>query len=637
MKALAAQLIYSYRNDRGMLDGLTLLTETRISGQPQASDEDAEIVLKFLLGRFPCYVVLDAIDECAEPPSLLSRISLMCENLDTKILLLSRPDISLPWQYKVAKEKFKVFKLSESCNVPDIELFLEDELGKALQIGLFGCPEENYHQTTFQPESDSRRRAEHFPYGSAESSILTWRERHRERVRLEEQRNSHLANPSYVAYGMDLNQPEAPFSRHAESDFSDCATDLVTIARGGSSTNMANLKSVCSKIATQSKGMFLWAKLLIKYLVSPALSPNERLEAVSGVHHLEDIDDLYLSILDKVVKKYQKEKNVALNIFRWLVFALCPLSINSLHVAVTQSPGRPTSNDDKLVDFAASIDRITCALVETDERGVLRFIHTSFADFLQSYNADLERSGFSLRDTEAAQSHIAISCLSYLIHDIPRAPLHMPNLASRHDINLPCGEDERLPARHEESLATRRRRLHKKYPLLCYSSLCWPDHLIKSKLQLPNSSESSCAWKDILSEFLIDQTTVTVWVEACWTFRLSPSVSRLVEASKHLVDTPLPIPTDRRELIWTLRGLGTLSHALQNLKPISFNLGAEPSRMWTPQIRGALDPEYWPNWEFEVQYGPESHQPDPGTGAGFLPDREGISSSSLQDPAAYVV
>ena len=175
---------------------------------------------------------------------------------------------------------------------------------------------------------------------------------------------------------MALNLLEAPFPRRAESDFSDCAADLVTIARGGSSTDMANLKSVCSKIATQSKGMFLWLKLLIKYLVSPALSPNERLEAVSGVHHLEDIDALYLSILDKVVKKCQKEKHVALNIFRWLVFALCPLSINSLHAALTQSPGRPTSNDDRLVDFAASIDRITCALVETDARGLLRFIST---------------------------------------------------------------------------------------------------------------------------------------------------------------------------------------------------------------------------------------------------------------------
>lgn len=329
---------------------------------------------------------------------------------------------------------------------------------------------------------------------------------------------------------------------------------------------------------------------------------------------------------------------MALNIFRWLVFALYPLSANSLHAAVTLLPGRPTSNDDRLIDFAASIDRITCALVETDERGVLRFIHTSFADFLQSHNPDLQSSGFSLRDTEAAQSHLAISCLSYIIHDIPRAPLHIPNLASRYDINLPCGEEERLPAQHEESLATRRRRLHKKYPLLCYASLCWPEHLTRSKLQLPKSSESSCPWKDVLSEFLIDRTTVTVWAEACWTFRLSPSVSRLIEASKHLTDTPHPIPADRRELIWTLRGLETLSHALNNLKPISFYMGAEPSRIWLPQLRAALDPEYWPNWNFEVQYRPESPQPDSVTGgAGFLPDGEAISGYSLQPPTAYVI
>ena len=195
MKAFVAQLIHFYRNDRGMLDGLTLLTETRISGQPRASDEDAEIVLKFLLNRFPCYVILDAIDECAEPLSLLSRISLMCENLDTKILMLSRPDISLPWKYVVAKDKFKVVKLSESCNVPDIELFLEDELGKAIQLGLFGSPEERYHRTFSMLETDSRRRAEEFPHYSAESSTLTWRERPKYGGRLEEQPARHTVTP----------------------------------------------------------------------------------------------------------------------------------------------------------------------------------------------------------------------------------------------------------------------------------------------------------------------------------------------------------------------------------------------------------------------------------------------------------
>lgn len=262
MKALAAQLIHFHRNDRGMLDGLTLLTETRASGQPRASDEDAEIVLKFLLNRFPCYVVLDAIDECAEQHLLLSRISLMCENLDAKILMFSRPDISLPWRYLLA------LKLLESCNVPDIELFLEDELRKAIQLGLFGCPEESYHQITSQPDASGSRRAENSPNHSADSSNLTWGERCRQRVRLDEQQDSHLADSSYVPYESTLNPFEAPPSKRADSDFADCATDLAIIARGGSSTDIADLRSICARIAAQSKGMFLWAKLLTKYLGS---------------------------------------------------------------------------------------------------------------------------------------------------------------------------------------------------------------------------------------------------------------------------------------------------------------------------------------------------------------------------------
>ena len=504
IKALASQLIYLHRNDRNILDGLTLLTETEISGQLRASGDDAERVIQFLLDRFPSYIILDAVDECSDPHLLLIHISYLCENVDSKILLLSRPDINLPWRYRVAEDLFRVIRPSESHNLPDISRFLEDEVRKAIKLGLFEnfdwesepeirmpVPEDmtslenvdyNPSQTRSQHgRSLERRTAQDGPRAVWEDSDFSSSQNSHFRESGRRQRRESLADPiesSYHASDSFGGHIADRCLRSRSNMFDECSVALAQWGQARESHDDLELQQLCAIIATQSKGMFLWARLLVNYLNSPALSPSDRLEAIAWIHYLGDIDQLYLSILEKVVPKFQKEKDVAIKIFRWLAFALCPLPVDSLHTAITLRLGKPTSRADRLIDFAESIQKITCALVEMDDRGILRFIHTSFADFLMGTNRELVASGFSLHNTQAAHCCLATLCLSYLLHNVPREPLQNLRLLPRYDLELPCGEDERLSSQHQtdsstQALAVRRRKLRKQYPLLHYASMCW--------------------------------------------------------------------------------------------------------------------------------------------------------------------
>ena len=598
MKALASQLIHSYRNDRAMLDGLTLLTETRISGQPRASDEDTQDIIKFLFDRFPCYIVMDGVDECADQHVLLSQISHLRKVANFKILLLSRPDTDFPYMYRIARHHFKVIKLSESQNLPDIGRFLIDAIGKAIDLELFGQRSSTYND---------------------KGRILPIQD-------LPQPKDSNLSQSESPG-----DQPWDLYkgTKIGYITFDDCADDLASMIKGELPFETSRFHLICAKVAARSSGMFLWAKLLVNYLNSPALSPNDRFKVLAGVQHLEGIDNLYQSILQKVVQKFKKEKQLAMNIFKWLTFALYPLSIDELHTAIVQKVGRRTLESDRLIDFTGSVAKITCALVEIEEHGAPRFIHTSFADFLRSDNTALFSSGFSLTHSKAANSQLATSCLSYLLYDVPHAPLHNLLSASRRDLDLVCREDERLPPNLDHKLGARRRGLRKKHPFLRYASLCWSEHLSKAWGKTPISDTDE--WTELLSKFLLNRIAVTAWVEACWTFKSPPSLSRLEIGSRDFACNNGITHSEDRELIWTLRGLATLSYALDSLQVHTPALNEEPARIWLPQIRAIVDPAYWPNWEFEIRSQPDSPE---GTyrdvPAAFLPDRSVASCEGVQ-------
>ncbi|KAE8440439.1 hypothetical protein EG329_007605 [Mollisiaceae sp. DMI_Dod_QoI] len=179
--------------------------------------------------------------------------------------------------------------------------------------------------------------------------------------------------------------------------------------------------SMLDDVTIRASGTFLWAKLLVSYLNSNALTPQERHTTLANAQLLEGLDGLYNEILCMLHRCYGREKSVAADIFKWLSASLHALHTKVLHTALAIIPGSPTSKLQYLSNFPESIPNITCALVEVDHEGVVKFIHLSLKEYLESADTAKRHPEFSLFNKNEVNQYLAIRCLSYVIHDIPRS------------------------------------------------------------------------------------------------------------------------------------------------------------------------------------------------------------------------
>ncbi|KAF2184456.1 hypothetical protein K469DRAFT_185232 [Zopfia rhizophila CBS 207.26] len=531
LRALAAQLVHSHRDDRNTLDALALLVR-EASGQERASFDDAVATLRLLLRQHSTFLVIDGIDECSDSELLLTLIPELCRNSDCRVVILSRPDIPIPLEYQEwASGASHILYLNDSPNAADIESYITLNLSTMADQGFFGI-------------------------------------------------------------SMD--------------------------------------RSLIPAIAGRANGMFLWATLLVKYLRSPGLSPQERRVALEQASLLEGLESLYRGILKVLSRSFDKEKNIAADIFRWLSLSIKPLGTEALHTALAITSGRPTTDDQRLLDFTDSISRLTCALVEVTD-GSVSFIHRSVKEYLQS--PQCQDSDFSLFDECAVHAHLAARCISYLANDVPKRPLQKlepyrpsASLATSSGISFRTSRTSRSAdsgyrsmsssdtdamamGNHETSFDTN-------MPFLRYAALCWPIHLTRALssptprpsptlrpfpvLISPHNSDpyAFTPWLSSLSRLLTDRPALTTWVEASWRYDLPPNLSRLVPVITTMKSEIPPATIEGRELRWVVHGLRQLSEALNELRgDYGVTLRENPSLIWQWNIQAATEGGFWPVWD----------------------------------------
>ncbi|ORY12258.1 hypothetical protein BCR34DRAFT_306723 [Clohesyomyces aquaticus] len=381
-------------------------------------------------------------------------------------------------------------------------------------------------------------------------------------------------------------------------------------------------RSIFDNVGRRSDGMFLWASLLVRYLQSPGLSPNERRKALEQASLLEGLEPLYRSILNMLAQRYGKEKRIAADIFRWLALSIRPLSLTALHTALAIIPGQPTAKDQYLLHFTDSISRLTCALVEVTD-GNVDFIHRSVKEYLES--PDCAQSDFSLFDESAVHAHLAARCISYLANDVPKQPLQrLEPYRPSASISASSGVSFRtsrsadsgyksMPASDTEGLVEPEVPqptviFDANLPFLRYAALCWPVHLYRalgnrtprctSQTLSTKDPFSNTPWLPTLSHFLTDRAAVTTWVEASWRYNLPPNLSRLVPLLLTTKSEIPPATIEGRELKWVVHGLRQLSDALNELRgDYGFTLKDNPSLLWQWNIQAATEGGFWPVWD----------------------------------------
>ncbi|KLO80854.1 Uncharacterized protein LW93_9099 [Fusarium fujikuroi] len=75
------------------------------------------------------------------------------------------------------------------------------------------------------------------------------------------------------------------------------------LARDGVISSEDNRDQIVTLLASRANGMFLWAQLLVEYLLSPNLSIRQRREALKDLNRLQGLDALYQEILRSIEKR----------------------------------------------------------------------------------------------------------------------------------------------------------------------------------------------------------------------------------------------------------------------------------------------------------------------------------------------
>jgi hypothetical protein len=147
----------------------------------------------------------------------------------------------------------------------------------------------------------------------------------------------------------------------------------------------------------------------------------------------------------------------------------------------------------------------------------------------------------------------------------------------------------------------------KKYRLLPYVVQFWPFHAAKA-FEIQNDPEefesgdqeveeifkrkcfSSLAL--MLSKIIEDKLIVTVWIEACWTFKAPPSMRDL--SSNISAYLELRPPRSKKQHQGLSEKLASLALSLQSLNKTWFRvLQMEPNEMWRQSIPAFTKSEFW--------------------------------------------
>jgi hypothetical protein len=393
-------------------------------------------------------------------------------------------------------------------------------------------------------------------------------------------------------------------------------------------------RTLISHVAQRSDGSFLWASLLLTYLRSPALSPDERQCILLDVQSLKGLEALYSQIFGTLGRRPAHERCVVADVIRWLSFPVHRLYTSALRTALTSSIDMAENEDSFPMDVLQALPQLTCGLVDFSNDRVV-FAHPSVREYLQSSIS--QGSEFSLCDESSVHAHLAARCLSYLAHDVPQRPLGglsprirpvMPNMptgsgasyrtsksadsgykslsSSDGDNSLP---HPALPHSHHSASAASIRTIpfDTNLPFLRYASLCWPIHLSRALASthtihpyvIPSAGPfQAVPYLPALGAFLASRLAVTAWVEASFRYNLPPTLTRLVGPLADLKGEIPPATIEGKELRVVISALNVLSERLMDLKRgFATSLRENPSLIWQMEGDGQ---EYWPVWEGQL-------------------------------------
>ncbi len=198
--------------------------------------------------------------------------------------------------------------------------------------------------------------------------------------------------------------------------------------------------SVKKALSEQADGTFLWVGFVVRELRNKA-----RVEVEEALKSLPSgLERLYERMLTQIP---ENRRDIAASILRWVTMAVRPLTLTELGAAVEIVPIADLSLKETVRDY---VEFCGCLLTITN---TVDLVHQSAKDFLLRGDPMVYRELEFLRAKDDMDLNIVNFCVEYL----SKGPLKEGTV----DLRRPSKE-------HKNRL--------RKYPLLKYAVLHWPDH-----------------------------------------------------------------------------------------------------------------------------------------------------------------
>lgn len=339
---------------------------------------------------------------------------------------------------------------------------------------------------------------------------------------------------------------------------------------------------IVTSLALQADSIFLWCSLIIAHLRQPALTPGERRDIIVGKTSFQGLENLFDRILDDIERRSPKchLKRIC-NVFEWLVVAQTAWNVDRLHLALAVQDNRSSNRNDLIKNFKKSLVLICGPLIEIrDHEGedTVRFIHLSVSEYLSKPFVEVGKSPF-LVQSNAAHCSLAKMSLSYLMNEVPHAPLSgSPTITA--DPNV----------------------IMNQYCLLLYTATYWTFHAAKAfeiSEQLEDDEITDIFKRrcfstlvGILSKVVAFKPLITLWIEACWMFNSQPRADGLSSNIYSVMEFRCrKAKLELKELSATI---ARLDSSLEQLNTAWHRvLASEPNEIWQQSIAAFTKSEFW--------------------------------------------
>ncbi|KAI0860487.1 hypothetical protein F4860DRAFT_525315 [Xylaria cubensis] len=181
-------------------------------------------------------------------------------------------------------------------------------------------------------------------------------------------------------------------------------------------TASSSLELLVGTLVHGADGMFLWAKLMMKYLGSPALTPRSRLDTINSVRFPEGLNVMYDRIFTLISTSRKPELDLARRVLIWLHHSvstdggLTQRILQSVVVDYDEQYDVPGS------DFAPAVVSVCGGLVELTPQARFQLAHLTVNEYMQERAWSRVGLPVSFIPGEAAAAaELAAVCIQYLL------------------------------------------------------------------------------------------------------------------------------------------------------------------------------------------------------------------------------